>query len=228
VQELAEAGAGLAPAAMAAAGAALGDQARRLEGELDEGGGEAHAVIAPGEAEEVADVEALTLDVARMITLKEYVVERWQPSAGPDLEPRTYESYVRLLDDHVLPALGRMRVRDIRVRHVRALLKAKRTEGYAKNTCRLIRAALSTVLTDAVEDEVIEVNPAVQLGRGKKRHAGVLSKGESQQHIRPMDWGQLASFRAEAGGGLAALRHAVRRDGPGRPEARRGPGSRAR
>src|SRR5262249_20562474 len=83
----------------------------------------------------------LVLDVDRNITFRAYV-ERWKPAVEPDLEPRTYAGYVRLLDDHVLPVLGRMRVRDVRVRHIRTLLKAKRADGYAKNTCRLIRAAL--------------------------------------------------------------------------------------
>ena len=68
VQELAEAGAGLAAAAVAAAGAALGDEAGRLEGELHEGVGERHAMIAPGEVEEVADIEAL---VARAVELQD-------------------------------------------------------------------------------------------------------------------------------------------------------------
>jgi hypothetical protein len=56
---------------------------------------------------------------------------------------------------------------------------------------------LSTVLTDAVEEDLIEVNPALQLGRGKKRHAGAVTKADAQQQIRPMDWAQLGAFRKE-------------------------------
>ena len=67
VQQLAEAGAGLATPAVAAAGAALGDEAGRLKGELHKGIGERHAVIPPGEVEEVTDIEAL---VARAIELQ--------------------------------------------------------------------------------------------------------------------------------------------------------------
>ena len=58
VQELAEAGARLAPAPMAAAGAPLADEAGLVQRELDEAVGQGHAVIAPGEVVEVADVEA--------------------------------------------------------------------------------------------------------------------------------------------------------------------------
>jgi hypothetical protein len=58
VQQLAKARAGFPPPAMATPGAALGHEARGLQGELDEGVGEGHRVIAPGELVEVPDIEA--------------------------------------------------------------------------------------------------------------------------------------------------------------------------
>ena len=67
VQELAEAGAGRTTPAMAAAGAPRGHQAGRLKGEFHKRVGERHAVIPPGEIEEVTDIEAL---VARAIELQ--------------------------------------------------------------------------------------------------------------------------------------------------------------
>jgi hypothetical protein len=91
-----------------------------------------------------------------------------------------------------------MRLRDLRRRHLRALLQAKRAEGYAKNSVRLMRAALSSVLTDATEDEIIEVNPALHLGRKKRRRAGSLSKADVHESRRPMDWAQLGALRTEA------------------------------
>ena len=59
VQQLPEARAGLAAAAMAAAGLMFGDQARGLERLFHEGVAEAHAVLPAGELMKVADVEAL-------------------------------------------------------------------------------------------------------------------------------------------------------------------------
>jgi len=79
---------------------------------------------------------------------------------------------------------------------LKPLLQGKRAAHYAKNTVRLIRAALSTVLSDAVEDEIIDVNPAKSLSRKNRKQAGALTKPEQQEAIRPMDWGQLATFRA--------------------------------
>src|SRR3989442_8245258 len=58
MQQFAEAGRGLPPAPMAAAGSALGHEARLLEREADEAVGERHAVIAADEVVKVPDVEA--------------------------------------------------------------------------------------------------------------------------------------------------------------------------
>src|SRR2546427_8775465 len=58
MQQFAEAGPGLPPAPMAAAGSALGHEARLVEREADEAVGERDAVIAADEVVEVPHVEA--------------------------------------------------------------------------------------------------------------------------------------------------------------------------
>ena len=68
VQQLAEARARLAPAPMAPPGAPLADEAGLVEREPDEGVGQGHAVIAPGEMVEVPHVET-GVPVARPVAL---------------------------------------------------------------------------------------------------------------------------------------------------------------
>jgi hypothetical protein len=60
----------------------------------------------------------------------------------------------------VLTTPGRLRLRDPHRRDVKALLNTKRAMGYTPNGVRLMKAALSSMLTDAVDDELIEANPA--------------------------------------------------------------------
>ena len=131
----------------------------------------------------------------REATLRGYYEATWLPTAEQDLEPKTILSYKHLMTEHVLPALGAMRIRGLRRRHIRALLDAKRADGYRRNTVRLIRAVLSSVLTDSVEADIIEVNPALHLSR-KRKGPGKL--GPVEQQPNPMDWAQLAAFRTEA------------------------------
>lgn len=94
--------------------------------------------------------------------------------------------------------LGKMRLRDIKRRHIRAMLNAKRQEGYAKDTVRHIRAALSSLLTDAMEDEIIETNPALQISNRKKKAADKKNQAEFEESIRPMSAEEFIAFSEAA------------------------------
>jgi len=49
------------------------------------------------------------------------------------LKPRSAEEYARLFDLHIVPALGHMRLRDVRRQHVARLHHAMRDKPYAAN-----------------------------------------------------------------------------------------------
>jgi integrase len=122
------------------------------------------------------------------LTVAEYA-EQWLQMVKAEIEPATHRSYSSMLRLHVLPALGRLRRREVHRRDVKALLNTKRTKGYTPNGVRLMKAALSSMLTDAVDDELIEANPALQVGR-KKRRAGLVTAADRVRAIKPMTWEQ--------------------------------------
>jgi integrase len=141
----------------------------------------------------------------RNITLAAYAAMR-RPLMEQEVETKTARSYCQMLDGHVLPTLGRVKIRELRRRHVKALLAGKHGQGYAKDTVRLMRAALSSLLTDAVDDEIITANPALSLGRKKGKSAHRVSAAERRQRIRPMTWAQRdALLSAAAGDGAHAV-----------------------
>ena len=109
-------------------------------------------------------------------------------------EPATVRSYSNRLNGHVLPALGRTRLRDLHRSHIKAFLGDRRRQGLAKNSVRLIKAALSALLSDAADDGIIDSNPALQLGRRKTSRADKLSAAERTQKVRPMSWAQRDAF----------------------------------
>jgi len=146
------------------------------------------------------------------ITLSSYVA-RWLEGAQ-EIEGKTLGSYRHLLNMHVLPILGNLKLRELHRRHVKALLASKRAErlqrtqkqaragietpktGYAKNTVRLIKAALSTVLSDAADDGYIATNPAFSAGRKRGKRAEALTQSERLQRIRPFSWDGRDTFLA--------------------------------
>jgi integrase len=131
-------------------------------------------------------------------------IDRWlaRAEAEGEIERKTLGSYRQLLTAHIKPTLGAYRLRELRPKHVRTLLAAKRAEQYgtgnarrpySKNTIRLIKAALSTVLTDAIDDDYLTVNPAYNTGR-KKRRAEKITDAERIAKIRPLTRDELAAL----------------------------------
>jgi integrase len=136
----------------------------------------------------------------RNVTLGAYAAH-WLDNMLPEaVEPSTVGQYRQVLKGHVLEfnvegrPLGSMCLRDIRRRHVKELLIGKRRDGYAKDSVRYIRAALSSLLTDAVDDEIIEMNPALQVSNRKRKRADKKNQAEFEATISPMTAEKLAAF----------------------------------
>jgi integrase len=129
----------------------------------------------------------------REITLREYAT-RWLAMVEADRAPNTHRSYAERLKRHVLPALGHLKLRLIHRAHIKAFLAEKRRQGHSKNSVRLMKAPLSALLSEAVDDGLIPVNPALQLGRRLGGRANKLTQSERVQRIRPMTWEQRQAF----------------------------------
>ncbi|MEP6959012.1 MAG: tyrosine-type recombinase/integrase, partial [Nitrospirota bacterium] len=146
------------------------------------------------------------------LTLREYVPIFLERVKG-ELEEKTWRCYKQNLDHHVVPNLGAVKVCKMTVWHVSKFLAAKRKarygaknglEGklYSKTALRLMKAALSSLLTDAVEvDGFLKTNPALAVTSRKKRNRSKTSDPE----VRAMPWAQRDAF----------LSHALIREQPG-------------
>jgi integrase len=111
-------------------------------------------------------------------TFKNYS-ERWLKNyVDVERKGSTYRSYEQLLRVHVTPRFGDFRLNAIARDSVREFLtelsKATRVADpetgnlaprFSRNTLRLIITALRTVLNAAIEDGIIESNPAARIGR---------------------------------------------------------------
>jgi integrase len=133
----------------------------------------------------------------RDITLNEYQA-RWLETLEGEIKPRTFASYSQQFRLHIVPAFGRVRLRELSRQMIKRLLLAKRQGGLAKNSVRIIRATLSVLLSDAVDDGILLANPAASLGRRQRGGPDKLSGADRVHSIRPMSQAQLAVFLAAA------------------------------
>jgi integrase len=125
--------------------------------------------------------------------LTEYA-QHWLQGAATRLKAKTVRSYAQLLNSYILPELGGLRLRDIDRRHVKQLLADRRAQGLAKNSVRLIRATLSALFSEALDDGIIKGNPAIAVGRQRGGSADEISQTDRQAAIRPFADGELSAF----------------------------------
>jgi integrase len=121
-------------------------------------------------------------------TLAEYATG-WLKNIEHERKPSTAGFYGQFLRLYVLPRFGGSRLDGIEREGVRQFISDLRGRGLAKNTIRLAVTTLRAVLNAAMDDRLIEHNPAQGLGRFVKsekatREATSLRSGEVERLLR--------------------------------------------
>lgn len=124
------------------------------------------------------------------VSFGEYA-ERWLNTAKGSLAVKTHANYRQLLAIYILPAMKDQDITALTWGTIKTLLMTKQQEGLSVNSIRLIRAVISTILTDAAEEELIPVNPV--LGQRRKRRASQISGPD----VQPLSWEQKEKFELQ-------------------------------
>lgn len=93
-------------------------------------------------------------------TLAKYLVETWLPHAATRVRPTTYRRYVGLVNVHVLPRIGRVKLSSLRPAHVQTVVDGMIEGGAAPASVLQSHRVLSSALRQAVRWQVMAVNPA--------------------------------------------------------------------
>lgn len=88
-------------------------------------------------------------------------LNRWlEDSASYNLKPATLVRYRGIVRNHLIPALGRIKLSDITAAHLQRLYREKLDEGMAPGTVRQIHAVAGVALKQAKRWRLLEYNPA--------------------------------------------------------------------
>jgi len=122
-------------------------------------------------------------------TLNEYSDRWFREHAEIQCKPSTVYSYRQLLRLYVKPRFGDMPLDTIKRDDVKAFITEYSSAGkLSRNTVRLMLSALRVILNHAIEDGIIDHNPAERLGRltktqKAKREATALTKAEAEKFL---------------------------------------------
>jgi integrase len=177
----------------------------------------------------LGDVTFLTYSAPRVPTFRTYAEQWLNTYADVQCKASTRRSYEQLLRIHVTPRFGSKLLSDIRRDDVKRFLaelsqathevNGQTVLKFSRNTLRLIVCALRTVLNAALEDGLIDSNPASKVGKFAKtdkppQQASAMTRKEAEDFLVAVkdvcpEWYPFFLTALRAGlrkGGLIALK----------------------
>ncbi len=122
-------------------------------------------------------------------TIKTYG-DRWLESKKGELAASTYQEYEAVLRNHIYPVLGSKLFAKVTKPQIRALITAKRDEGYDAATIRNMLAPVRGMYNQAIEDGEPVGNPAAKFGKQ--------NRGKSSALINPYTKEEVSTFLQKA------------------------------
>jgi len=120
-------------------------------------------------------------------TYGEYAETWLELNIKPQWKASTYRGYRNIFNNHVLSVFKDYKITEINRGIIKDFLLSKINDGLSRSAVSHMKDAVSGVLTKALDDEVIEFNPALQLKK-------VLPKGDITKSINPLDKDELKLF----------------------------------
>ncbi len=110
---------------------------------------------------------------AEELTLRDFVEAYWKPYLDRRaVKPSTRIGYQSMLNGHLLPALGDMRLDEITPLQVENLVQAKQADNLAPKTVRNLLVLLQGIFSLAVDNDLVERSPV------RNRHKPAVSRRE--------------------------------------------------
>jgi len=106
-------------------------------------------------------------------TLKDYL-KNWHEIYAAKLAQTTQELYKLYTEKHIIPELGKIKIKEIRPMHIQEFYN-KKSETLSDNTLGKIHTFLNKVLNDAYKDSLIKTNPCSRVDKPRvKRYKPTL------------------------------------------------------
>jgi len=106
----------------------------------------------------------------RKITVGEYLQQWLTDYAELHCSPKTIESYQQIINSHLMPELGSIKLVELEARHLQTMFAKKRERGLSARTVRYVYSLMSQVLRYAIRQGVLNRNVAQNTEPPKIEH----------------------------------------------------------
>jgi integrase len=123
---------------------------------------------------------------ADTMKLGEYLGRWLTDSVRDTVKATTYETYERLVRLHLVPMLGRVKLKNLTPTHVRGLYREKLDSGLSPTSVQRLHALLHKALKQAVHDGLVprNVTEAVKAPRQSRKEIPVLTRAQARIFLR--------------------------------------------
>ena len=113
------------------------------------------------------------------LTVGQYL-ESWLEDIEGTVRRHTYEQYKSVIGKHLIPEIGRTKLKRLSRPAIRKLYREKKQTGLSSRTVEYIHVTLHKALKDAAEDGLISTNPAqgLKLPQRDAKETKALSPGQ--------------------------------------------------
>lgn len=137
-----------------------------------------------------------SVDLAKAdTTISEYLNE-WLCTKSMELRPKTYEQYKGIVNHHISPAVGRIKLKDLRPDQIQVFYNQNLKNGTSARTVRMIHSVLHCALNHAVKMGLISRNPsdAVTKPRLQRKEMRVLDDNQARTFLMYSSKSRNAAF----------------------------------
>ena len=131
---------------------------------------------------QLGEFEFEQLETEKMPTFGEYAETFMNGYSKHNHKTSTHENYRMALDKYFLPVFGNRPLDQIKKKDAKNFLFERQDAGLSVNTVKNLRAYLSSIFGQAVDDEVLTVNPVARTGKHIKEPE------EIEDKIIPLTW----------------------------------------
>ena len=127
-----------------------------------------------------------TLATGPQQTLKQYLEQWLEEVHKPTIRLSSYAKYRKLLDNHILPALGHIQIQKLTPQQIQSFYTKKLKDGLSATTIHVIHAVLHNALENAVRWGIISRNACdvISPPRQTRHEIQPLTKEQVQQLLK--------------------------------------------
>jgi integrase len=114
------------------------------------------------------------------LTVGTYLLRWLSDSVKDTVRQRTYEGYEHVAERHIIPTLGRLKLKNLTPAHVRGLYRERLDSGLSPRTVQYIHTTINKALKQAVADGLIPRNAAASVKAPRLRPTEIMPLDREQ------------------------------------------------